>query len=98
LRSYKYIFITLFLLIAAGVILAVISACTTAGSALAVTGALAGMTALVCLAFYCIRFNNSANQLVDMLENAKLGHIKMKTSSALGPLAEAVVRFATGYT
>jgi len=97
LRSYKYIFIALFSLIAAGVILAVISACTMAGPALAVTGALAGMTALACLAFYCIRTTTSANQLVDMLENAKLGHIKMKRASVLGPLAEAIVRFATGH-
>jgi len=97
LRPYKYIFITLFSLIAAGVILAVISACTMVGPGLAVTGALAGMTALVCLAVYYIRIITSANQLVGMLENEKIGHIKTKTSSIISPLADAVFQFATGY-
>jgi len=98
LRPYKYIFITLFSLIAAGVILTVISACTRAGPGFAVTGAVVGMTALACLAFYYIQITTSLNQLVDMLENEKLGHIKTKTSSLVSPLAEAIVRFATGHT
>ncbi len=55
------------------------------------------MTALGCLAFFCIDFMNSANQLVDLLKNEKLGHIKMKTSSTLGPLAEAIVDFTGGH-
>ncbi len=98
MRSYKYILITLFSLIAAGVILVVVSACTMAGTALALTGAFVSLTALAPLAFYCARITTSANQLVGMLENEKLGHIKTKTSSLISPLADAIFRFATGYT
>jgi two-component system phosphate regulon sensor histidine kinase PhoR len=98
LRSYKYILIALFLLIAAGVILAAVSACTKAGPALALTGAFVSLTALASLAFYYFRITTSANQLAGMLENEKLAHIKTKTSSLISPLADAVFRFATGYT
>ena len=98
MRSYKYILITLLLLIAAGVILAVISACAKAEPALALTGAFIALTALAPLAFYCIRITTSANQLAGMLENEKLGHIKTRTSSLISPLADAIFRFATGYT
>ena len=98
LRSYKYILIALFSLIAAGVILAAVSACTKAGPALALTGAFVSLTALAPLAFYCIRITTSANQLAGMLENEKLGHIKTRTSSLISPLADVVFRFATGYT
>ncbi|RKY11542.1 MAG: hypothetical protein DRP65_03945 [Planctomycetota bacterium] len=98
MRYYRYIFATLFPLIALGVILAVVSACTDVGPAVAVTGMLLAITALVCLAVFCVRFMTCANQLVDMLKNEKLGHIKMKRASGLGPLAEAIVNFATAHT
>jgi PAS domain S-box-containing protein len=98
LRSYKYILITLFFLIAAGVILAAVSACAEAGPNLALTGAFVSLTALATLAFYCVRITTSTDQLACMLENTNIGHIKTRTSSFISPLADAVFRFATGYT
>jgi len=98
LRSYKYIFAVLFPLIACSVIVAVISACARLGPGFTITAALVGLTALLCLAFYCASIMTSLCRLVDMLKNEKLGRIKMKTSSLISPLADAIVRFADDYT
>jgi len=98
LRSYKYIFGVLFPLIACSVIVAVISAYARLGPGFTITAALVGLTALLCLAFYCASIMTSLCRLVDMLKNEKLGRIKMKTSSLISPLADAIVRFAADYT
>lgn len=98
MRSYKYRFVVLFPLIACSVISAVISAYARLGPGFTITAALVGITALLGLAFYCVRIMTSLGRLVDMLKNAKLGQIKTKTSSLISPLADAIVRFATDYT
>jgi two-component system phosphate regulon sensor histidine kinase PhoR len=90
--------VVLFPLIACSVISAVISAYARLGPGFTITAALAGITALLCLAFYCVRIMTSLGRFVDMLKNAKLGQIKTKTSPLISPLADAIVRFATDYT
>jgi two-component system phosphate regulon sensor histidine kinase PhoR len=90
--------VVLFPLIACSVISAVISAYARLGPGFTITAALVGITALLGLAFYCVRIMTSLGRLVDTLKNAKLGQIKTKTSSPISPLADAIVRLATDYT
>ena len=96
-RSYRYIFIILFSLIAVGMILVMVSAFADVSRGVLLAGIVSATTASGCLAFFHFRLTTYINQLTYLLKNAKLEHIKMKRASVLGPLAEAIVEFITGY-
>ncbi len=90
LRSYRYIFIFLFLLALCSLISCIVLALAGGSGVIITAQALTGLVVLTALAFHYRRTAASLDSIVDFLRNDPFGKAMPRTAKSLGPLAEAL--------